>query len=381
MIKELLAAMGATLATASGVAPAATAPATTKTQTVTPKAVSYCAPATLPVATTNQTVNNYFANRLGPGWIAGDATYSAKLPDGRIAWTFSDSMVGTAKTDGTATFTGMPHNAQLIGTNGNLFDNYGGTYSAPTPLIPNRTSSSWWWVGATFVENNQQLIFVNDFDARNMFGYFTGNSGIAVMKLTTGGKPTYNKVQALPTDSTTQWGNALASDSTYNYIYGISSASSDGTFYGMKVARVAKGSTLTASSWRYWNGTAWVSGVTNAIPIATTNTLTGVTKQPTWMGSTGYVAVSIPSGVFFDNVVQLSFACSPQGPWSIPQTVYNIPEISQFHNEVAYIPTFHTELSNSTSGLNVSYNINTTEGWGTLAQNIHLYQPRFLQLR
>jgi hypothetical protein len=356
----------------SGMATAATKPVA--------KAATNCAPTTLPTATSNTTLNDYFAQQYGPGWVGGDATYSTKLPDGRQAWTFSDSLIGTANTDGTATFTGMPHNTELVGTGGQLTSNYGGTYSAPTSLIPSRSTNSWWWVGSTLVENNTQLIFVNDFDARNMFGYFTGNSGIAVMKLPTGGQPTYSKVQSLPTDSTTQWGGALASDSTYNYIYGLSSDSGNGTFYGMKVARVAKGKTLTTSAWQYWNGSSWVSGEWRAVTLATTNTITGVMQQPSWMG-TGYVATSIPSGVFNDNVLQLSFACSPQGPWSTPQTVASIPEITQYHNEMAYIPTFHPELSNSTTGLSVSYNVNTTDGFGALAQNIHQYQPRFMQLR
>lgn len=377
MIKRLVTAvLGAVFVVCST---SAAAGATTK-PSATPKTVSYCAPANLPTATSNQTLNSYFSNQTGPGWVGGDATYSAKLPDGRIAWTFSDSFIGTVLPDGTTTFTGMPHNAQLVGSGANLVNNYGGTYAAPTSLIPNRTTNSWWWVGSTYVENNTQLIFVNDFDARNMFGYFTGNSGIAVMKLPTGGKPTYSSLTTLPTDSTTQWGSAVTSDSTYNYIYGLSSNSADGTFYGMKVARVAKGKTLQVSTWQYWNGSSWVTGESHAVAFPTTNTITGVTAQPSWMG-TGYVATSIPSGVFNDNVVQLSFACSPQGPWSTPQTVATIPEIAQYHDEIAYIPTFHPELSNSTTGLVVSYNINTTDGWAALAQNIHIYQPRFLQMR
>jgi hypothetical protein len=351
------------------------------TKPVTKAATNYCAPATLPVATSNEVLNSYFSNQFGPGWVGGDGTYSTKLPDGRQAWTFSDTLIGTANVDGTASFTGMPHNTELVGTAGQLSSNYAGSYSAPASLIPGRSSSSWWWAGATLVENNSQLIFVNDFDARNMFGYFTGNSGIAVMSLPTGSNPTYSRLQSLPTDSTTQWGSALASDATYNYVYGLSSNSDNGTFYGMKVARVVKGKTLTTSAWQYWNGTGWVSGESHAVSLATTNTLTGVTKQPSWMGSTGYVATSIPSGVFNDNVLQLSFACSPQGPWSTPQTVAPIPEIAQYHNEMAYIPTFHPELSSSTTGLAVSYNVNTTDGFGALAQNIHEYQPRFLQLR
>jgi hypothetical protein len=43
------------------------------------------------------------------------------------------------------------------------------------------------------------------------------------------------------------------------------------------------------------------------------------------------------------------------------------------------MPTFHPELSGPGS-LIISYNVDTTEGLTAVEQNIHEYQPRFLQL-
>ena len=42
--------------------------------------------------------------------------------------------------------------------------------------------------------------------------------------------------------------------------------------------------------------------------------------------------------------------------------------------------TFHTELS-SPDDLVVSYDINTLDGLSALEENVHQYQPQFLQLR
>lgn len=49
------------------------------------------------------------------------------------------------------------------------------------------------------------------------------------------------------------------------------------------------------------------------------------------------------------------------GPWSAPAPVYTIPQITQYTDEIAYIPTFHPELSGA-GGMVISYNINTTSG-------------------
>jgi hypothetical protein len=141
---------------------------------------------------------------------------------------------------------------------------------------------------------------------------------------------------------------------------------------------VPLGQTLDTANWQYWNGSDWVSGEANAVPINTGNALSGVTAQ---VGQGGYVAVSIPGGVFSDTTVDLSYSCSLQGPWSHPTPVYTIPEIREYSNEVSYTPTFHPELSTN-GGLVVSYNINTTvtDNYATLKENPHIYQPQFLQL-
>jgi hypothetical protein len=164
----------------------------------------------------------------------------------------------------------------------------------------------------------------------------------------------------------------------YNYIYGLDSNSVTGTFYGMKMARVPLGDSLVTSDWQYWNGSVWVAGEQNAVPVNTGTILTGVTPQ---QDGAGYIGVSIPGGVFADTTVALSYSCSPEGPWSAPKAIYTIPQVMDNANEVAYMPTFHPEISGG-GGYVISYNINNTTftNVATLDQNVRLYQPQFLQL-
>ena len=116
-------------------------------------------------------------------------------------------------------------------------------------LIPDTTPTApgdQWEVAATDVENGSQLVFVNEFApvSGSEFDAFTGRSGIAVMSTSATGGPTLSSVTPVPTDATTQWGNALMQSGGYTYIYGADFNAAINDFYGMKVARVPLGESL-----------------------------------------------------------------------------------------------------------------------------------------
>jgi Domain of unknown function (DUF4185) len=334
-----------------------------------------CAPDPTPTATPDTSLTNLFAGQQGLGWIGGDATYSTALPDGQEAFDFSDTLVGTVQPDGAASLTGMPSNSELVGAIPDLYGDYGGTYGSPAALIPDSGPDSW-QVAATYMENGSQLVFVNEFApvANSPFETFTGRSGIAVLSLSSG-EPAYSHLTLLPTDAETQWGNALMQSGAHDYVYGMDQNFATNVFYGMKVARVPLGESLDTGAWTYWDGSQWVAGESNAVPVVTGSVLTGVISLE---NGSGFMAASIPGGVISDRTVDLSFSCSPSGPWSSPQPVYTIPQIDDYHDEIAYGPTFHPELTGN--GLIVSYNIDTTDPLSVLEQEVHAYQPQFLQI-
>ena len=115
------------------------------------------------------------------------------------------------------------------------------------------------------------------------------------------------------------------------------------------------GNSLDTGAWQYWDGTQWVSGEGNAVADQTITVFTGVTPQ---QDGTGYEAASIPGWQGGDTSVDLAYSCSPAGPWTAPTPVYTIPQVTQYPDEIAYMATFHTELS-SPGDLIVSYAINT----------------------
>jgi hypothetical protein len=340
-----------------------------------------CEPSTLPSVSLDTSLDNTIDGQLGPGWVAGDVSYSAQLPSGQEAFDFSDSLIGTAQANGSATFSGFINSSELVGTLPNLTSDYGGTYAAPSSLLTDSSGgTNRWDVAGTYSENGQQLIFGNQFipGTNTTFEVFTGVSAVLALSIPTGGLPELSSVTDIPTDANTQWGNAVMQTGGYSYIYGSDSDTTSGAFYGMKLARVPIGKTLSSSSWQYWNGKSWVGSEASTVDLDTTNELTGVAPS-SYEG--GYMALSIPSSVYtnIDNTIDVSYACNPQGPWSTPTSIYTIPEVTQYPNEIAYMSTFHPEL-NSSNGMVVSYSIDDLDGLTPLETNIHEYQPRFLYL-
>jgi hypothetical protein len=338
-----------------------------------------CKPTIPPTATADPSLTQVFTGQTGPGWLGGDSTYSTQLPDGRESFVFSDTLIGTAQPNGSTNFTGMPHNSELVGNLPNLNADIGGTYGNPQSLVTDGPGGAFWWASSTYIENGVQLIYVNQFQPvpGQALAQSTGQSGIAAMSLPPGGLPTLQSITPLPTDPDTVWGVATVQSGAYTYVYGLVKDPYSQTVYGMKVARVPVGQSLDTSAWTYWNGTTWIGGQLNANLINPGTILTGVMPQA---NGSGFVGVSIPGASFNGASVTLSYACSPTGPWSSPQAVYTIPQLSEYPGEIAYTPTFHPEISGS--GVVVSYNINNpTQGaQGQLLANVHEYQPQFLLL-
>ena len=277
-------------------------------------------------------------------------------------------------------FTGFVHSSELVGTLPHLESDYGGTYSDAKALISDTFDPEGIWEPlSTYALGDSQMVFVNEYKGPPgiLTLRYTGRSGIAVMAVHAGGLPALSSVTPLPEDPVTTWGSATLTSGGFRYVFG---AVIDGPHYsttGMKVARVPLGQSLNIGLWTYWNGSQWVKGEANAVSVPTENDLTGVVANP---NGSRFIAVSVPWGVFLDTKVELSYATNPQGPWTTPQPVYNIPEIHEYAGEGAYFPSFHPELSTNSDQLVVSYNLDTDQGYSVLERDIRSYQPRFLTI-
>jgi hypothetical protein len=334
-----------------------------------------CAPTSTPTATSDPTLDSIFTNQAGPGWVGGDIGYSTALPNGQESFVFGDTLIGSAQPSGAISLKAFVHGSEMVGTMPNLQTSVTGTASSPQALIPD-SSPDGWQTAATYMENGQQLIFVNGFQEvqGSLFQNFVGASGIAAMSLSSG-KPVFSSVTPLPTDPITQWGVAMTQSGGYDYVYGEAFNTASDVWSGMKVARVPVGLSLATSLWTYWTGSGWVAGEANAVaePFPF---ITGIIPL---QNGTGFMGVGVGGTYGQAMHVSVTFACSPTGPWSSAQTIYTTPETTEYPDEFAYMATLHPEISDS-GGLVLSYSINSLDGLSALQKNDHLYQPRFIQI-
>ncbi|MGW3889531.1 hypothetical protein ACWD69_12680 [Micromonospora chokoriensis] len=102
-------------------------------------------------AALNTEFNSY--GDTGGKWTSGDSTVSIPLPDGRDAWLFSDSLIGTVNADHTLPKnTPMVNNSIVVQDGSDLVQTlHGGSAAAPTSLVrPTDGSADKYWVGDGF---------------------------------------------------------------------------------------------------------------------------------------------------------------------------------------------------------------------------------------
>ncbi len=161
----------------------------------------------------------------------------------------------------------------------------------------------------------------------------------------------------------------------YIYIYGYK------TTLGMRelvCARVLEENFEFFDDWRYFNGTTWVTEISEAAPLlphiscemSVSHLLDGLYKDK-------YLAVF----TYDTNTPHIAFAIgeTPYGPFSDPQKIYHTPEQEIFKSTTyTYNAKAHPHLSKSTDIL-VSYNTNTYNFEHNMSEN-RIYRPRFIRL-
>ncbi|MFN7994245.1 MAG: DUF5005 domain-containing protein [Bryobacteraceae bacterium] len=324
----------------------------------------------------------------GPGWTGGDGTYSLLLPDGSDLWMWSDSYIGTVdpQTRRRAGWLFTAHNSLTRSTPGsNTITTLGYPPQTTSYFVPSNPNN-WFWQGGGIVVQTAPGVYqvlVTLLEWTGVFS-FQGNS---VATLSWPALTTTSVVPIALPDLSLEWGSQLLQLGNFLYIYGIKDP---GTWQKLPyAARMASYSDLTnPATWQYWNAASksWVSGQTNATPMAGVPAITNeysVTRYKTVSGTfyllTGMETWS-PAYPNWKNVVTY-YSCSPVGPWSNRTIVYVTPESGAPGCSVgklyAYNPKDHPEFANS-SGVLVSYNVNAATGQDLVCAND--YMPRFIRV-
>jgi fibronectin type 3 domain-containing protein len=306
----------------------------------------------------------------GDHWTGADSTVSVPLPDGRVAWLFSDTFLGTVNTDGSRPRnTPMVNNTLVVQDGAELVSTRtGGTATFPEALVKPSQTGEYYWVGDGTVENGTLKVIYNRYRHTGSGSLDFALSGTA---LATFALPalTVSSVVDLPVGSTIGWGSAILEDGAYTYVYGTSSE------HDLKFGHVARAPAGNlGGAWEYWTGTAW-SGTESQAARLLSGVGTGFGVQK--VGSQ-YVLVTQENNLVFDPQFVAYTASSPTGPFTGPVQLFTAPEQAPGNAHIVYDSRVHPELARS-GKLLISYNVNSLSNDDNYT-DARLYRPRFVEL-
>lgn len=309
-----------------------------------------------------------YGNTSG-AWSGADSTASVELPDGRIAWLFSDTMLGEVNDDFTRPQGSPMINNSIIVQNGSvLTTRHGGTAAVPESLVKANQAGEFLWVADGVVENGALKILFNRYAK-------TGDGALDVTlrgtTLATLSLPalTVTSVVDLPLGTTTAWGNALLEADGYTYIYGSEYVPAD----QMRFARLARVS--AGGAWQFWTGTGWSATAADSARLPLSGVGTAFAAQKV---GNQYVITTVESNTIFSPQVVAYTSNNPQGPFTGPIDLFTAPEPASREGVIVYDARLHPELA-STGKLLVSYNVHSLVP-EDLYRDARIYRPRFVDV-
>ncbi len=308
----------------------------------------------------------------GPGWIAGDSTYSVELPDERILWLFSDSFIGTVSPSGEPEpGMAMVHNALVVEDSAGRLSTFTG--SGPESFFPDPDKDSYYWVqDATVTGDDELVVFLSrtqQVGEQGVEGFEWERNALATVSLPDLEIQDITEFRGEPGADEVAWGAGLMTTPTYTYVYGVEDRQ-DRKY--LHLARVPAGSLTDRSAWEYRGEDGWSSdGADSARLTGKVANELSVTPY-----EDGYLMISSDTSKPFSNKINAWTACQPWGPWRDEQTIYETPETEGEH--FTYNAHGHPEISED-GELLISYNVNTFD-FEELMSDPTLYRPKFITL-
>jgi fibronectin type 3 domain-containing protein len=304
-------------------------------------------------------------------WSGADGAASVLLPDGRIVWLFSDTLIGLVNPDHSRPRSAVLVNNSMVVQDGAALVStlYGGSAGAPTALVRPTASDEMYWASDGIVEGSSLKVIYGRF-RKTGTGLFDFER--LATTLVTFALPglTVSSVVDLPVGTTVSWGSALLEDGGYTYIYGAEFADSGMRF--AHVARVPAGG--LSGPWQFWNGTGWSpNAADSARLISGVHGGFGVQR----VGSQ-YVLVTGEGNLPFSPEMVAYTSPTPTGPFSGPVHLFTAPEPGVSPTQFVYDPRLHPELARA-GKLLVSYNVNTVDG-DECYNDAHVCRPRFVEV-
>lgn len=310
-----------------------------------------------------------------PTWRSGDVAVTTALSDGRVLWMFGD----TGRVKGAVPR--MVGNSMLVST-GRCFQELSTPDRGPVIGGFGERRACWPNSAVTVPVKGADLVVVGcsrvDRGRGGLLDFTYAGLTMATFVVRPGGAPQLvSQVDVHPDDANQQqvnWGAALVAHDGWVYVYG--SQQPKGSFgKGAYVARAHVADLLDTDRWHYWNGSAFVAGVSHARPfIGAGQGVSQTFSVAPWRGR--YLLVSKQGGEFGANIGVWS-APTPTGPWTGLEAVPRA--FDQGGGVVAYQPLAHPELPTPSGNLLVTMSRTTTR-FSDLLTHPERGRPMFLEI-
>jgi len=325
-----------------------------------------------------------------PGWTGGDGSYPVRLPDGRTAWLFGDSFVGTAapastrpaRTRPAGVASGLVRNAIVVQDGTRLTTLHGPVdpvSRAPRAFLrPAHQPGAWYWPASGFVEDGLVRVLAHEFrSGAKPDGFeWTGRNRIVTLGLPGlaqhGDAPVYGRADG----SEVQWGVAVLEEADSTYLYGVRDLGGAFHVKHTHLARFPRGG--SHGFWQFWDGAGWSpspwasAALTGAPGPAGPLPLTGIAGSVVKVGAS-YLLLAIPD---FGTAIEARLSCSPVGPWGPPRRLYDIPELHRPTGDRAYLARAYPDGD----GLLVAYSLGPGSPDGDFSRASY-YRPRYVRVR
>lgn len=314
-----------------------------------------------PIETTKAADFNQLFTRYS-GWTGGDATYSVPLPDGRTAWFFGDSFIGTVNANRSRPSGPFLRNAVMVQDGDQMTTLTGGSSAFLMPL-----EQGWWyWPGhGVAYGDTLQVVY---------FGFKSTGSGAwdfayASVDVVTFSLPDFTvlSVERKVADPTINFGASVLVDGDYTYLFG---AEKVGFSKFLHVARVA-GHDLSGD-WEYFDGTDWTDDAANSARL-----FANVSEQFTVFKHSDHYYLLTQHHIL-GGEIYLYDSDNPLHGFSNKKLLYCTPQTG-VNGQFTYNAFAHTQFSGN-GELLVSYNVNTNN-FADLFKNADTYRPFFVRVK
>lgn len=320
------------------------------------------------------------------GWVGGDGAFSVPLGNGRVAWLFSDTWVGSIR-DNKRVNVRMVNNSVAIQEKGNLrFFYRKDEKGTPTTLFTPPDGKGWFWLFAGQMQGSRLVLFLAQIEkaaGNDAFGFRQVGQWVGVVD-NPSEDPTLWKITSkkipfcrFSPELIRCYGSSVVVKDKEAYIYGYQQEKGTGPFPRRRliVARAAIDQLHDPDRWEFRTTDQWSKD-----PEAVAPTADGIGAEfsvSAVPGTTRYVLVSTEQGLS-DKIIG-RWADGPTGPWSESKLLYRCPEMAKDKRLFSYAGKAHPSLAEGNE-LVISYCVNAFE-LGPVINNATLYWPIFVRVR